>query len=108
MPQPISITIPHRLGREEARRRIEAGFGQLQQQMTGGMMAMLSLEQRWEGDKLQFQGSALGQKLTGRIEVLADSVQVQLDLPIILAAIADQISAKLKRAGQLLLEEKKA
>ena len=36
----------------------------------------------------------------------ADSVQVQLDLPDMLAALADRISGRLKQEGQKLLEKR--
>src|SRR5689334_3838739 len=103
MPNPISVTIPHHLGKEEARRRIAAGFGKLRNQMTGGLLALVSFQDRWEGDCLHFEGGGLGQKITGRIDVFAESVKIELDLPPLLAAIADRIRGKLKTEGQKLL-----
>jgi hypothetical protein len=44
--------------------------------------------------------------LTGRLDVLADSVKIEVDLPEILAAIADKIAGRLKTEGQKLLEKK--
>lgn len=78
----------------------------MRQQMVGGMGAMLSIQEHWEGDRLHFEGGGLGQKLTGRLDVLADSVRVEVDLPEILAAIADQIAGRLRSEGQKLLEKK--
>jgi hypothetical protein len=110
MARPISVSIPHNLGKAEARKRIEAGFGQMRQNMLGGtagMMAKLfTIQDRWEGDQLQFEGSGMGQKLTGRLDVHDDAVQIQIDLPDMLAAIADKISGALKTEGQKLLEKK--
>jgi hypothetical protein len=107
MSRPVSVTIPHNLGKDEARRRIEEGFGRMRQQMTGGGMgAMLTFTDRWEGDRLHFEGGGLGQKMTGRLDVRPDAVEIQLDLPEILAAIADKITSRLKSEGQKLLEKK--
>lgn len=106
MARPVTVTIPHALGKDEARRRIEEGFGRLRQQMTSGMGAMLSFQERWEGDRLHFEGGGLGQKMTGRLDVRADAVEIQVDLPEILAAIAEKITGKLKTEGQKLLEKK--
>ena len=106
MARPVSVTIPHSLGKDEARRRIEEGFGRMRQQMTGGMGAMLSFQDRWEGDRLHFEGGGLGQKMTGRLDVRDDAVAIELDLPDILAAIADKITGRLKSEGQKLLEKK--
>jgi len=102
----VTVSIPHSLGKDEARRRIEEGFGRMRQQMTGGMGAMLSFQERWEGDRLNFEGGGLGQKVTGRLDVLPDSVRLEVDLPEILAAIADKIAGKLQTEGQKLLEKK--
>lgn len=106
MARPVSVNIPHALGKDEARRRIDEGFGRLRQQMTGGLGAMMAIQEHWEGDRLHFEGGSLGQKLTGRIDVLADAVQIQLDLPEILAALADRVMGKLQQEGRKLLEKK--
>ncbi len=106
MGRPVTVNLPHSLGKDEARRRIESGFGTMRQQMTGGMGSMLSFQERWEGDQLQFEGGALGQKIRGRLDVLADAVRIELDLPEMLAMIADRITGTLKREGQKLLEKK--
>jgi hypothetical protein len=106
MPRPVTVNIPHKLGREEARRRIAEGFGRMRQQMIGGVGAMLSCQERWEGDRLHFEAGGLGQKVTGRLDVMDDSVRIELDLPEMLAALADKISGKLKTEGQKLLEKK--
>jgi hypothetical protein len=106
MARPVSVSIPHALGKDEARRRIEQGFGRLRQQMTSGIGAMMSFQERWEGDRLHFEGGGLGQKMTGRLDVRDDAVDIQLDLPEILATIAEKIAGRLKTEGQKLLEKK--
>src|SRR6516162_1387325 len=73
MPKTVSVRIPHDLGKEEARRRIEEGFGQLRQQMGGGLLGMVKFDDRWVGDQLQFSGGTLGQVVTGRVDVGADA-----------------------------------
>lgn len=106
MATPLTINVPHSLGKDEARRRIEHGFGGIQQQLAGGAMGLVSFRQWWEGDRLHFEGSAIGQRITGRLDVLADSVQIQIDLPAILAAIADRIKAALSKETRKLLENR--
>ena len=106
MARPVTVNIPHKLGKAEARRRIEEGFGRLRQQMTGGIAGMVTFQERWEGDRLHFEGSGLGQKMTGRLDVLPDSVRVEVDLPEILAAMADLITGRIQKEGQKLLEKK--
>ena len=106
MSRPVTISVPHQLGREEARRRIAEGFGQLQQQMTGGLKGMVACQQRWEGDRLHFEASSLGQKMTGRLDVSDDALRIEVDLPAILAALAERIAGKLKETSRQLLEKK--
>jgi hypothetical protein len=106
MGRPVRVNLPHSLGKDEARQRIEQGFGRMRQQMTGGLSAMLAFQERWEGDRLHFEATSLGQKLAGRLDVRADDVEIEVDLPEILAAIADRIKDKLKQEGQKLLEKR--
>lgn len=106
MSKPVTVNIPHNLGKDEARRRLESGFGNVRKQLAGGIGGMLNLEERWEGDRLHLSGGALGQKVTGRLDVLPESVRIELDLPEMLALVADRIAGTLKREGQKLLEKK--
>ena len=106
MSRPVTVTIPHQLSREEARRRIEEGFGRLRTQMTGGIGSMLACTERWEGDRLHFDAGMLGQKMSGRLDVADDSVRIEVDLPAMLAAVAERIVGKLKDEGQKLLGKK--
>jgi putative polyhydroxyalkanoate system protein len=103
MSRPVTVDIPHDLTRAEARARLENGLGRLQGQIGGGMMAF---EQSWEGDRLNFRTGALGQAISGRIDVLDDVVRIEVELPHFLAAIADTLKGRLQKEGRLLLEKK--
>jgi hypothetical protein len=102
----ITITIPHSLGKGEARNRIAAGFGRLRDLMTGGLARVLSIQNRWEGDRLHFSGTALSQTLSGRLDVADDFVQMHLDLAEMLSALAELIQRKLQKVGQQMLEDR--
>jgi hypothetical protein len=103
---PLTLNIPHDLGLDEARRRIDHGFVNLQQQMAGGMMSLVTFERTWQGDRLHFTGRSLGQTIQGRIDVRPDSVYVEVDLPALLTAIADKITGRLRQETKKLLEKK--
>ena len=106
MSVPVTATIPHSLGKAEARRRLEEGFGNLHQNMTGGLMGVLSFQKRWENDRLHFEGGALGQKLSGSLDVTDDAVRIHIDLPELLAALADRMRGTLQKQTRKLLEKK--
>ena len=106
MARPVTASIPHTLGKEEARRRIEVGFATIERQMSAGLIKMVSFQNRWDGDRLHFEGGGLGQKASGRLDVLSNSVQIEIDMPEMLAAIANQVMTKIKKETQLLLEKK--
>lgn len=103
MSKPVIVNIPHDLGREEARRRLERGFGRLGEQIGGKAIAF---QERWENERLHFDAAAFGQKVSGRVDVLDKSVRIEVDLPWILATIADKVRGRLQQAGTLLLEKK--
>jgi putative polyhydroxyalkanoate system protein len=103
MTRPVSISIPHELGAAEARRRIDEGVEKLVAQAGGGMA---KIQKTWEGDRLHFIADAIGQRMTGRLDVLEKEVRMEIDLPTFLAVIADKFKGRLRKEGQLLLEKK--
>jgi hypothetical protein len=104
MAQPITITIPHKLGKTEARARVSEGFGKLTSQVTSAHLA--NFQQGWEGDRLSFRAQTLGQTIAGRLDVGDNDIRIEVDLPAFLANLADKIAGKLKREAALLLEDK--
>ena len=103
MPETIKIDIPHKLTRDAARARIEKSFAKLRDQALGGMV---KFDDVWSGDRLDFRAKMLGQTVVGRLDVLDDSVHVEMDLPVLLAAIAGKIKGQIAKGGQILLEKK--
>lgn len=103
MAETIKIDIPHKLSQDAARARIAESFGKLRDQAVGGM---LKFEDTWTDNRLDFRARMLGQTVVGRLDVLGDSVHVEIELPTFLAAIANKIKGKLAREGQVLLEKK--
>lgn len=104
MTQPITVNIPHNLGRAEARRRIERGFGELGGSLPGGGFAQL--QQSWSGDTMNFSAQVMGQNISGTIDVLESAVDLKLVLPPFLAMLAGKIKGRIQQKGALLLEKK--
>jgi hypothetical protein len=103
MSKPVVVSVPHRLGREEAARRLKAGFERAGSQFAGVLNIS---EQAWNGDRLTFRASALGQQAAGTIDVLEDSVRIEVTLPWLLAKIAERLAPAIRRESVLMLEKK--
>ena len=103
MSTPIIVTLPHQLGRAEARRRIETGFGKMIKGVPGGTG---HCSERWEGDRLVFSVGALAQSIAGVIDVGDAAVTMEIQLPGVLGLIASGLKDRLQKAGQLLLTKK--
>jgi len=103
MSKSITISIPHELGKAEARRRVDDGFSRLAGQFGG---VADHVEKVWDADRLNFAIRALGQSITGRMDVSDALVRLEVDLPAFLAMIAGKLKGRLQKEGQLLLEKK--
>ncbi len=102
MTEPLVISIPHRLGRQEARRRLDSGINRLRPELAQYVNA---LDMDWQGDRLNFQARALGQTITGRLDVLDDSVHLEIDLPWMLRLVTEMIAPQIRSRGRELLEK---
>ncbi len=102
MSAPLVVSIPHRLGREEASRRIRGGLAR-----AAASVPVLSVdEERWEGDRMFFRVRAMGQAASGQIDVADDHVRLEVTLPFLLQRFAQMAQAAIRQRGQLLLTKK--
>jgi len=103
MSKPIVVSVPHRLGREEAARRLKSG---LERMRTGFAGQMSVLQENWSGDHLDLQIAMLGQTTNGAIDVADDHIRISVELPWLLGMVADKARGLIQKQGQLLLEKK--
>jgi hypothetical protein len=103
MSQPLVVSIPHRLGKEEALRRLKNGLGQV-----GANFGHLFnvQEETWIDNHLQFRIGVLGQAASGAIDVADDHVRLELFLPLLLAKLVGAFQPLIRKEGTLLLEKK--
>jgi len=100
--KPLIVSIPHRLGREEAARRIKSGLTAARTHYS----ALLTInKETWSGDRLAFNLSALGQSAVGFIDVADDHVRLEVQLPWLLAVIAEKLTPAIRKEGTLMLEK---
>jgi hypothetical protein len=99
----VTVIVGHRLGKDEAVRRLKEGFASTK----GHLGAMIAIEQEtWQGDTLRFHMRALGQIAAGTIEVLDDALRIEVSLPWLLAKAAKRLLPMLRKETTRLLEKK--
>jgi hypothetical protein len=103
MTQPLVVSIPHRLGKQEATRRIKTGLGSAR----ANYAQLLTIEEGvWSDDSVQFRVRALGQTATSRVDIFDDHVRLEVTLPWLLAKFAEALVPALRKEGTLMLEKK--
>ena len=103
MSKPLVVSIPHNLGKTEAARRLQTGVSQLKTQF-GGQIA--SVEEQWQGDGMTFKVGGMAQTVSGHLDVMEDSVRVEVQLPWVLAMVAEKAKGFIQKQGTLMLEKK--
>lgn len=102
MSAPLVVSIPHRLGREEAARRLKDGLSR-----AATSVPVLKVdEERWDGDHMYFRLRALGQAASGHIDVSDDHVRLEVTLPWLLQRFAEMAQIAIRDRGTLLLTKK--
>ena len=102
MSSPVSVDLPHRLGAEEAKRRIAGSIDKLTNFIPGGA----DVRHAWTGDRLALQVGAMGQEVNAQIDVRESVVHLEVLLPPALAFFGKAIEAGLRRKGADLLEDR--
>jgi hypothetical protein len=102
MSVPLIVSIPHRLGREEASRRLKAGLTR-----AAASIPVLKVdEERWEDNRMNFRVRALGQAASGHLDVADDHVRLEVTLPWLLQRFAEAAQVAIKNRGHLLLTKR--
>ena len=102
MSAPLVVSIPHRLGREEARRRLQAGLTRA----AANVPVLKVDEESWAGDRMTFRVRALGQAAAGHVDVEDEHVRVEVTLPWLLQRFAEAAQSAIKSRGNLLLTKR--
>ena len=102
MTQPVVVTIPHKLGKAEAKRRLQAGFSHVR---SSAGQTFVVRKDAWRGDHLDFEAALLGQSANGMVDVADDHVRLEVQLPWVLAVLANKAKALVEKQGRLMLEK---
>jgi hypothetical protein len=97
----MQVPIPHNLGREEARRRLKANSHRMGHGIPGGASL---LDTSWPSeDRMTLAIGAMGQNISGHIDIEDTQVVLTVDLPPALGFIEPIIAGAIKQSGQKML-----
>lgn len=97
MSRSIVMTFPHDLSVPDAKKRIAERFDLMKTQYVDKVG---HAELAWVGDVAHLRASAIGQTATAEIEVQPATIRVEIQLPWLLAAMANKVEGILKRNAQ--------
>ena len=103
MAKSITLSIPHRLTADEARSRIQSGLAELREKHSANLG---NVQENWNGNHMEFRLTAVGQTISGRVDVLADAVKVDVDLPWLVAMMAEKFRPRIEAEARKMLESK--
>ena len=101
MRKPIVVTVPHRLGREEAKRRLIDGLQDVGEQIAS---SHASLDYCWDKYRINFGVTAMRQRLEGHTDVEDELIRISIRLPVLLYMLADPIAGRVERGTERLLK----
>ena len=103
MAKPVAVEIPHHLTEAEAKARLVNGLADAR---TKYGKHLAGFTETWNGNHMEFGGKVMAQHISGRIDVLPQSVRVEVDLPMLLAMFAKKFIPQVEAEGRKMLEKK--
>jgi hypothetical protein len=101
MAEPLVISIAHKLGKEEALRRIKPPLSKASE----GFPVLKVEEEVWSSARMDFRVRALGQVAAGNVQVGDDSVRLEVTLPWLLHKFGEAVQKTIGVRGRILLEK---
>jgi hypothetical protein len=100
--EPLVLIFPHRLGKDEALRRIRPALGTAAQSFP----VLKVEEETWSGDRLDFRVRALGQAAVGNVEVGEERIRLEVTLPWLLNKFVQVVQKTITGRARILLDKK--
>jgi hypothetical protein len=96
----LDLALPHSLGTQEAKRRIQRAL----EEATARYSSVVTFsETRWTDSQLAFSAAAMAQSVRGLVEVSDSEAKLHVDLPLLLRPFAAKLQGFLTRKGAALL-----
>ena len=97
----MEVAIPHQLGRDEVRTRLRARSHMIADGIPGGMA---NVRTAWPSDdRMTLDIAAMGQMLTGHIDVEDSQVVLHMDLPPALGFLKPIVEGAIRQQGHKML-----
>jgi len=101
MAAPLTVSVPHALGKEEALKRLQSGLE------GAPVSSMFTLEQQpWVDYRMPFVVRAFGQAIQGSLKVEDEAVRLEVVLPALLQKLWEPLKTVLLGRTKTLLEKK--
>ena len=96
----IKLSVPHKLGAEEAKQRIIHLIGETKTKFGG---TVSDVQESWTGNVGKFRFTAMGFPIAGTMEVQPATVDLEIDLPFAALPFKGRVESELTtRAKELL------
>jgi hypothetical protein len=97
----MQVAIPHDLGRDEVRRRLQNSSHEIADAIPGGMA---DVRTDWPSeDRMAMAINAMGQSITGHVEIEETQVVFVVTLPPALGFLRPIIEGSIRQNGQKLI-----
>jgi len=97
----ISLTVAHKLGVEEARRRIGHLVAETREEFGD---KITDLQESWNGNVDTYQFRAMGFNIDGTIEARADAVSIEVHFPWAALPFKGRVESELLKHATALLQ----
>ncbi len=96
----MKFSIPHQLTQAEAMSRIRNLFNKIREEQKGNIQ---ELTEEWRENGGSFKLRSMGFEITGTVEVLPSSVEIEAKLPLALSMFQGAIKGTIEKEAQKLL-----
>jgi hypothetical protein len=100
MAKAITLSLPHNLSEAEVKSRMMSGIAAARSKHPE---ILKNAQESWTNNRMDFRATALGQSITGRADVRPQTVDISVELPVMLAILADRLRPQIESEARKLL-----
>ena len=100
MSRQITLSFPHNLSEAEVKSRLSSAIADVKRKHP---TVMGGATESWTGNRMDFRFAVMGQSVTGDVQIDPKMVHLHVDLPTVLAMLAERIKPQLESEGRKLL-----